>query len=363
MRIVPNRRSVLTGFGAGLILGPARGLARGGLATLATLARLATDNHKLAPITLLPGGLAFAGDRTLGRISTAGLEVDWQSRHGFDSPAEFRPRLADEVLICGGRRWLAAYDLASGAEIWRHVAKIQTGVPYVGAQEVVFGDGHRIMALDLKTGQERWHFDGVPETLASYAPTATQDTVYAGPGDGHLYALALDGGALRWKVDGLERWQYLRQIQIDGKVLVAGSYKEILTGLSLETGETLWEFNAGNFINSQHVAHGAAYLWSPTGWIYAIDSQSGRVRWRHLTTDYDQSAGNWASVLAEVQSTDDRLYVLDLEDVLHVIDQATGEIHQAAEVPGAIRHAVLPIPGLGLAFPTLSGEVLVTADL
>ncbi len=64
------------------------------------------------------------------------------------------------------------------------------------------------------------------------------------------------------------------------------SYKEQLYGLDLRDGRERWVFNAGNFINSHHVADGTAYLWSPTGWVYAIDTASGQVRWRHRTTDF-----------------------------------------------------------------------------
>lgn len=361
MRIGPSRRLFLQSLCAGLVVRPAQAHAQD-LPRLSQLARIATGNTRLNPLAMAGADVAFCGDSTVGLVSTGQNGLLWSDPHGFDTPAEFRPRLAGGFLICGGRRWLAAYDLGSGAEVWRYTAEIQAGVPHVSDGLVIFGDGHQITALDSATGSLRWRFATVVDTLVSYAPTVHGDTAYIGPGDGQLYALSLADGSLRWQVDGGESWQYLRQIQVEGDVLVAGTYKEILTGLSLQDGSSLWSFNAGNFINSQHVADGSAYLWSPTGWIYCIATDSGRVRWRHLTTDYNESSGNWASVLAELQSRDSRLYVLDLEDVLHVVDTATGNQHQAAVVPGRIRHAVLPLDG-ALAFPTAEGEVLLTADL
>jgi hypothetical protein len=78
-------------------------------------------------------------------------------------------------------------------------------------------------------------------------------------------------------VERMAEWQYLRQLQVSGEVLVAGGYKEKLYGLDLADGRQRWAFSAGNFINSQHVADGVAYLWSPTGWLYAIDTARQRA--------------------------------------------------------------------------------------
>ncbi|MBU4530204.1 MAG: PQQ-binding-like beta-propeller repeat protein [Hoeflea sp.] len=355
-----DRRRFLQASIAGLCLRPAMGRAADA-APLSVRHLWPTDNGRIGPLSEASGRLFYAGDRSIGALSPASGDQLWSHAHGFDSPAVFRPRLTSSLMVTGGRHWLAACDQASGAEIWRYPARIQTGVPLVEEDSVVFGDGHEIVSLDTLTGAEQWRFAGIPDTLAAYAPAASADTIYAGPGDGHLYALDRMTGGLRWSRDISRDWQYLRQITVADGILVAGTYKEILAGLALEDGSRLWSFNAGNFINSQHVAGGAAHLWSPTGWIYAISLESGRVRWRHQTTDYDGSAGNWASVLAEITTRADKLYVLSMDNVLHVLDMEDGREVAARPVPGHIRHAVLPlIDGSGFAFPTTDAEVLLT---
>lgn len=355
-----TRRTVVQSLLTGLSLGPVRTYASP-QDTLSVHWACPTDNSRIAPLSEADGRLLYAGDRTLGAIAVQTGAPLWSRGHGAADPAVFRPRLAPGgLMVVGARSWLAAFDQANGTEIWRYSARIQTGVPLVEGRLVCFGDGHEIVALDTKTGAEHWRFAGVPDTLASYAPAASADAIIAGPGDGRIYALDKATGALRWQRDIRDQWQYLRQITVADGMLVAGTYKEFLAGISLEDGSRLWSFNAGNFINSQHVANGAAYLWSPTGWVYCISLASGRVRWRHRTTDYDGSAGNWASVLAEITSQDGRLYILSMDNVLHVLDMATGEELAARTVPAKIRHAVLPLAdGAGLAFPTTSAEVLV----
>ncbi len=355
-----TRRSFLQASCAGLLIRPAMGQARAA-EPLVHRHLWRTDNSRIGPVSEAAGRLFYAGDRTLGALPSSGGEPLWSHRHGFDSPAVFRPRLVSTMLVTGGKSWLAAHDQASGAEVWRYMARIQIGVPLVEDDALFFGDGNEIVCLDTATGVERWRFAGVADTLAVYAPAATGDTVFAGPGDGHLYALDRATGALRWAKDISRDWQYLRQITVADGILVAGTYKEFLAGIAIEDGRKLWSFNAGNFINSQHVAGGAAHLWSPTGWVYSISLASGKVRWRHQTTDYGEKAGNWASVLAEISSREGRLHVLSMDNILHVLDMANGSELSARPVPGRIRHAVLPLAdGSGYAFPTVDAEVLLT---
>lgn len=356
-----SRRRFLQSAIAGLALRPAATRAETAR-DLAVLGFRPTGNARLNPLTAGSGALLFSGDRTVGAVSLADLAPIWVRPHGFPSAAEFRPRAAGPVMVCGGRGWIAAFDAAGGAELWRHRAEIQVGVPLVTETHTLFGDGHRLRALDTRTGAELWRAAGIPDTLISYAPAATSDTAFFGPGDGRLYAVSQSDGALKWSIDGREPWQYLRQIYCRDGILVAGTYREELIGLSAQDGRALWSFNAGNFINSQHVTEDAAYLWSPTGWIYAIDIRSGDIRWRHQTTDYDESAGNWASIMAELTTLDGRLYALAMDNNLHLLDTATGAEIGTRRVPERIRHAVLPLDGgARIAFPTESGGILLTS--
>jgi outer membrane protein assembly factor BamB len=163
-------------------------------------------------------------------------------------------------------------------------------------------------------------------------------------------------------VNRLNDWQYLRQMTVTGDVLVAGTYQEKLLGLSLRDGGELWSVNAGNFINSQHVSDGVAYFWSPTGWIYAVDTVRGRVLWRHRTTDYRRGAGNWAALAAELASAGPRLFALDLDDVLHVLNRDSGYETGRYKVPGPVQSFVVPVSPEKIALGTIDGD-LVLCDL
>lgn len=356
MQVRPTRRALLQ-LAAGLFAGPAFGARAGETPTLKTRARLDTGNATLNPPAFGDRRIVYCGDRTAGATDAAGKAL-WRIDLPDGRAAHFRPRLANDLALIGGRGGLVALDPETGETLWRRGAAIQTGVPALAGELACFGDGHEIVAVEARTGKERWRFAGVPDTLGSYAPAIAGDVVLAGPGDGRLYALSAVDGSLLWKADRSAEWQYLRQLHVHEGILVAGSYKEKLFGVSIADGKPLWEFNAGNFINSHHVADGAAYLWSPTGFIYAVDAASGKVRWRHETTDYDETHGNWASLMAELVTADGKLFALAMDDVLHVLSTGDGAEAMRYAVGAKARHAVLPLGENRFAFPLTDGSLL-----
>jgi len=321
------------------------------------LRQWASGNHTLAPLALLDGQILFNGERTLGRIDPQQASTVWNVAHHLSSNAVYKPRAAGQLVVTGGLHALGAWQLADGQKRWLHPAQIQVGTPFVTAERTYVGDGHALLALNNVSGAIDWRFAGTPDTLASYAPTVAGETVFFGPGNGVLYALNRADGALKWQRDNSREWQYIRQMYVSGQVLVAGSYTELLYGIAVDNGKILWKFKAGNFINSHHVAGGSAYLWSPTGWIYAIDVLTGSVRWRHQTTRYGNSAANWGPLMAELVTFENQLYCLDMNQVLHVLDVASGqELHR---IPFArdLRPTLLALPQQQAVLAGGSGEV------
>jgi outer membrane protein assembly factor BamB len=146
-------------------------------------------------------------------------------------------------------------------------------------------------------------------------------------------------------------------MQVEGPFLVAGSYKELLFGMSASTGRVIWTFNAGNFINSQLVANGRAFLWSPTGWIFAIAVKDGRLLWRHQTTQYRLGQPAWAAVMAELVVSGSSLFALDMDDTLHVLDVRDGVETSRFTFPEPLVPTVLPLNRGNVMLATESGNL------
>jgi len=358
--MIPARRRWLAG-----LLGLAAGRLWAGAAARAhriparILRRWASGDAELAPVAAVDARhIVCAGARTLALHDWQEARPLWYRAHDLPGAAVFRPRLAAATLVCGGQQAIGAWQLVDGRPLWQYRARQEIGAPCLHSGRVFLGDGHELVCLDLSSGQERWRFAAVADTLISYAPAARAATVFVGPGDGRLYALDIDSGRPRWILDLMGEWQYLRQLQVDGDLLIAGSYKEILYGIDIASGRVRWRFNAGNFINSQHVAAGNVYFWSPTGWLYALETATGRLRWRQRTNDYGGGADNWAPLLAELVTSQDRLYALDLENVLHLLDASRGTMLAHLALPVAIRPFVLPLTRHEALLATDDGELL-----
>ena len=131
--------------------------------------------------------------------------------------------------------------------------------------------------------------------LVAVGPVVVDETVYAGSGDGSLYAL-------------------------DG-----------------ESGQLLWSFATGGPIRSiPAVVDGTVYVGSNDNHLYALDAYSGEERWRYDTGDWVQRApavGNG------------RVYFPALGEydrVVHAVDAASGELVWAAEQPFPVDHHIAP---------------------
>jgi hypothetical protein len=355
-----TRRHLLCALASGLpaLALPAAAWATQGVPGPQVARRWDSGNTLLAPLTAHGADVLFAGNHGLGRIDPAQALPVWHTAHGLSREAVFRPRVAGELVLCGGLDAIGAWHLARGDRRWIYLAQTQLGVPWATPEHTYVGDGHHMLCLDNASGTVRWRFAGTPDTLTAYAPTLSQNTLLFAPGNGLLYALDAGQGELQWQLDRSHEWQYLRQLHVSGEVLVAGSYKELLYGISVHDGRVLWTFNAGNFINSHHVAGDTAYLWSPTGWVYAIDIQNGSVRWRHRTTNYRSALANWGPLMAELVTDKAYLYALDMNQVLHVLDRQSGEEVQRLVMPQSMRPTVVPFAGRQAMLASDAGEVL-----
>ncbi len=355
----PLRRLLLQGLTAGALAATDHGAAAQSLqGTARILQRWQVDDSRLVPPAAAGTDVVHAGQQRVGLLRPGVDEPLWQTFHGLNGAAVFRPRTDAQRVLVGSLRSLACRRLSDGKQVWRRDTALQFGTPCLDEGRIFHGDGHVLQALDASSGEPLWRFSTTPDTLLSYAPTVAGGLVLAGPGDGRLHAVAREDGSPVWRLDLSDEWQYLRQLHVTGNVLVAGSYKEMLYGIAIDSGRVMWKFNAGNFINSHHVSGQTAFLWSPTGWIHALDVATGAPRWRHRTTAYDGRAGAWASVLAELTSDEQHLYALDMAHVVHVLDRHDGTERARFRLAEACRPALLLQTGRRLVLASEAGEIV-----
>ena len=166
--------------------------------------------------------------------------------------------LASELHL----QWLNHYPART--PVWEDPLN-QDLMPYDAVYEPVvagdtaylgFNDSDKVIALDLRTGEERWTFycDG-PVRLP---PVVWRDRVLFVSDDGHLYCVRASDGTLVWKRRGGPS---------DRKIL--GNSRLIST----------WPARGGPVV-SEGVVYWAASIWPFMGvFLYAHDIESGELVW------------------------------------------------------------------------------------
>jgi len=328
--------------------------------TYDVISKWPTANKTLNPFSLEDGVLYVSGEKTAEAWDINAGKRLWV--HQLQRPGNFRPRLGDGIVLFGGRNGYTAINQKNGEVLWTHFPTVELAVPFIHQGRVHFGDKHKLHTLDLKTGKELWTFETDSRASIWYAPTAKDDDLFLGAGDGFLYTLNPADGSLKWKVNHEDQWQYLRQIYVSGDILLSGGYKDDLYGIDYKNkGKILWRYYSGNFINSQLVHKGAVYFWSPKGWIYARSVKTGKQNWRHQTTNYRSNSKkkNWASVMSELVADEDNVYVLDMRSDLHVLDLKRGKLVGEYSLPDTMRPFLTLVPGTKrIFFGTTDGVIM-----
>lgn len=172
-----------------------------------------------------------------------------------------------------------------------------------------FNDQDKVIALDINTGQELWHFyaDG-PVRLPL---AASNGRIYFTGDDGYCYCLDGNSGSLIWKV------------------LLAPSENKLLGNKRLIS---MWPARGGIVIRN-NIIYTAAGIFPLMGtFIYAIDSETGKIIWKNEGTGSNyilqpHSSPAFADVAPQGSFTisGERLLVAGGRSVPAAFDLKTGE--------------------------------------
>ncbi|MEW6356245.1 MAG: PQQ-binding-like beta-propeller repeat protein [Planctomycetota bacterium] len=137
-----------------------------------------------------------------------------------------------------------------------HVA-VADGVAYFGSSA-----DHKVYAIDLKTGKERWSFfTGGP---VRFAPAVEGGRVFAASDDGYLYCLGAKDGRPIWRFYGGPRQE---KVLGNGRMI---SRWPLRSGVAVEKG----------------IVYLSAGTWPNEGvYVYALRAEDGKVIWKNDTSD------------------------------------------------------------------------------
>ena len=203
----------------------------------------------------------------------------------------------------------AAYDAATGTEIWR----VRPGGPLRGAPTIandnvyVTSQDNQLYALNPADGSLRWDASGTLELAGVFgaaAPAASQGTVVAGFSSGELTAYRYENGRVVWQ-DALSRTSISTSVgslsDIDaepvidnGRVYAIGQGGRMVA-LELNTGQRIWEINVAG-ISMPWVAGDWIFVVTDQAQLLAIARATGKVKWMTQLRRYEDVEDRKGSV-------------------------------------------------------------------
>jgi eukaryotic-like serine/threonine-protein kinase len=218
--------------------------------------------------------------------------------------------------------------------------------PAVAGGMLYFGSSdHHVYALDEKSGALRWKFTTRGRVTAS--PAVADGRVYVGSFDGRFYALDAASGVQLWKftTEGERRFAakhlhgaepaaetmpdpfdvFLSSPVVGGSLVYFGSGDGNVYALDAQSGALAWKFHTGDVVHaSPALADGTLYVGSWDSYFYALDAASGQERWR-FKTGVDPAIHNQEGIQSSAVVADGLVYFGCRDSKLYALEVASGK--------------------------------------
>jgi outer membrane protein assembly factor BamB len=249
-----------------------------------------------------------------------------------------------------------AVDKRNGHLIWqRKVGTLAAVSPAVdAAHQLVFmpllsitpgarlpGNG-RFVALSMKTGHIVWS-RAIPAGSEA-SPLVQGQSVYLGAADGTVYSFRTSDGHLNWTFHASGAVK--GGVAYSGGEIYFGDYASRVYALDASTGHEIWATTVagggGTFYGSPAVAFGKVFLGNTDHHVYAL-SKTGQVVWDTATSAYVYSS----PAVANVPGLGPTVYVGSYDGNFYALDANSGAVRWTHSSGG-------PISGSG----TIIGHVI-----
>jgi outer membrane protein assembly factor BamB/predicted phosphodiesterase len=194
-----------------------------------------------------------------------------------------------------------------------------------GDQLLVGADDGCLYALGRADGAIRWKVQTGGDVLG--APIVLGERACVGSGDGKLYEVSASGEVTRaFTADGPV---YSSPLATAEAIIVATSTGTV-QAISRETFAEVWRCEAPEYAveDTLVVAGGTVYCGAWDTYVYALDAQTGAVRWRSPASGTREGGARQYYSPADCGPVvcGNRLHVADRKYHLSVMDTATGEL-------------------------------------
>jgi outer membrane protein assembly factor BamB len=191
--------------------------------------------------------------------------------------------------------------------VWKHSTDYQkdnTASPIVDGDTIYFASKDRVYAVRADTGELKWKSpSGDQRGTTNYrsTPAVFGDTVFVGGSDppvGGMYALDARTGAQKWK---------------------------FITGATVRSHPLVVEEATGR----PEARDATLYFGSDDDFFYAVDANSGELRWKYHATDDVSTAATFAT------DSTDLIYFASSDGHLYALNRVNGRPKWTARTPAA----------------------------
>lgn len=242
-------------------------------------------------------------------------------------------------------------------------------VVYVGST-----DGS-LYAVNRGDGTQRWKFDA--KGPISSSPAFHDGLVFISSLDGLVYAIDAGTGQSKWTfatkgerrftapgihgaIPRTERMPdpfdvFTSSPAVANGIVYIGSGDQHLYALDANTGALRWSFATGDVVHaSPAIANGVVIIGSWDRNLYALDAQTGRERWRY-TTGNDTTIYNQIGIASSATVSSGAVFVGGRDGKFHSVDFATGAVRWVHNNNGGWTIASPAVRNGIVYFPTSDG--------
>jgi eukaryotic-like serine/threonine-protein kinase len=203
----------------------------------------------------------------------------------------------------------------------------------------------------------RWRFDTGAPVVAS--PIVSEQWVYVGSTNGHLYALHRGTGKTRWI---FRAGSPIRaEVALQGHNLLLSTQDGQLRYLDARTGRVQWTHQSQHFIEHAPAVYGnVALLSTDDGALTALDTRTGLYRWQFVTAGKWHPSRTGGTTRAGISGTPARaggtIYFGSLGGHIHALVAANGQVQWGIQTGWAVRASPV-VTTMGLWVSDISGYV------
>ncbi len=235
---------------------------------------------KAAP--LVAAGTVFAGDEDgfLHAIDATTGQRRWQ----FETGAE----IAGGVAFWNDRLILASYDSflyclsLDGEELWNFQTRdrINCSPAIVDHFTFVAGCDSYLRVIDMQNGRETLAVDMHDYLIAS--PAIVDDLLYVGSHGGVVSALNWRTGDVNWRYEGQRQMSIRASAVATDDLILVGSHDKVMHAIDRRTGKSRWTFPTNARIEcSAAVVDRRDFFGSGDGNLYGVSLDDGKEVWKY----------------------------------------------------------------------------------